>query len=71
MDKAKGKNHHEVCWSCGKMTMKPANIGSVCTNCGATYCDVAAGGGRRKVDDVGVRLYDEKSKQPGEYCEGR
>lgn len=40
MDKAKGKNHHKVCWNFGKTTMIPDHRGSVCTSCGATYNDI-------------------------------
>ena len=44
MDKAKGKDHHKVCWSCGKATMVSKGNYSQCTSCGATYNDIPESG---------------------------
>ncbi len=66
MDKAKGKNHHKVCWICGKPAMQPDDRGNVCTECGATFTDIA-GGGRLKKDDVGIKLYEEANPPKYSY----
>lgn len=53
-DKAKGKDHTEWCWYCGKQTMFPLEGYFECSECGATYCPMPTLLGPGK----GVQLYD-------------
>lgn len=44
MDKAKGKDHSEYCWYCGKHSMFPIKGHYECTECGATWNPVITPG---------------------------
>lgn len=58
MDHAKGKDHAEYCWSCGRHSMAPDDKGYHCTECGATWIDIPVPGTPtltyRKIDAHGT-----------------